>query len=99
MRARTMRPTLEECSVYSLNTYNCEGIRLGTRVFRGVTAFTQANDHLDALRQMAPIHEIWLTRLDGDEWQFVEQLWRDDAGHWHSIREYLGTAKSIRGET
>lgn len=86
-----MKLSGEEETLYSVSAYTQDGFNLGSQFFHGSKAFAQANDHLEALKRIGLAHEVWMTRLDGEAWQFVERLLADDSGVWHSIRDIIET--------
>lgn len=56
---------------------------LGT--FRGARAFNEATDYFDQMKANAEMWELWLIRLDGNDWKFQERIRRNADGEWEQI--------------
>jgi hypothetical protein len=57
--------------------------RLGT--FRGPSAFNKATDCFDQMKANGELWELWLIRLDGNDWKFQERIRRNADGEWQQI--------------
>jgi hypothetical protein len=76
-----------------MGTWYGEGPRYSVRVFEagadgygqtfgGHRAFSNAHTYFEAVMEDRGTTELWLTRLDGADWVFVERLRRDGEGAW-----------------
>ena len=76
-----------------MGTLDGQGPRYSVRVFEagangygqtfgGHRAFSNAQTYFEAVQADRGATELWLTRLDGAEWVFVERLRRDGTGGW-----------------
>jgi len=62
-----------------------------SQLFDGDHAFSDAIDYLGTMKLDSEAQELWLTRLDGVEWVFVERLKRTPVGDWERCE-----AKGVR---
>ncbi len=54
------------------------------KAFKGDRAFTEANELFEEKKKQASICELWLLRLDGDKWENVTSIKRDEKGTWQT---------------
>ncbi len=57
----------------------------GSESFEGSQAFSNAIDYFESLKSYPDAYEIWMARLDGDDWKFVERVRRTLSGGWKPI--------------
>jgi hypothetical protein len=53
--------------------------------FRGARAFNDARYYLDQMKAYEKLCELWLIRLDGNDWNFQEHIRRNANGEWEQI--------------
>ena len=71
--------------IYTVCAYMEDHGEFGYDNFKGERALSEASDHFGRLKCRPDAYEIWMTRLDGDEWVFVERIRRDSEGKWQRI--------------
>ena len=80
-----MGTTFGEGLTYAVCARKDDHGEFGFGSFEGQRATSEASDHFDKLKQHPDAREVWMTRLDGGEWVFVERIRKDDRGQWKKV--------------